>query len=195
MGIKRMSERIIVERLETERLILRGWKMEDAKDLYAYASTPKVGPMAGWKPHDDLEESKKIIEMFLDAGDSWALELKESHKVIGSLGLHRSKKRDIAYDRELGYVLAEEYWGQGLIPEAARAAIDYAFLTMKIDKLLVSHFDFNGRSKRVIEKLGFPYLAHLEGSWGRYDGRKLDEEVYLMTREAYQKICQAVKKR
>lgn len=174
-----------MERLETERLILRPWSMEDAADLYAYASSPKVGPMAGWKPHENLEESRKIIEMFLAENDSWALELKENHKVIGSLGLHMRKKGEIVFDRELGYVLAEDYWGQGLIPEAAARAMEYAFLTMKINKLVVSHFDFNVQSKRVIEKLGFYPLVHMEKSCNRFDGACLDEEVYVMTREQY----------
>lgn len=175
-----------MERLETERLILRPWSMEDAADMYAYASTPKVGPMAGWKPHESLEESKKIIQMFIADNDSWALELKENHKVVGSLGLHKSRREGVEFDRLLGYVLAEEYWGQGLMPEAAERAIEYAFMTMKIDKLMVAHFDFNMQSKRVIEKLGFRYLTHIEKSWNRFDGEKLDEEVYLMTREEWQ---------
>ena len=47
-----------MKRMETERLILRPWELSDAEDLYAYASTPKVGPMAGWKPHESVEESR-----------------------------------------------------------------------------------------------------------------------------------------
>ncbi|MBO5070350.1 MAG: GNAT family N-acetyltransferase [Roseburia sp.] len=171
--------------LETERLILRPWRMEDAEDLFAYASTPKVGPMAGWKPHENLEETKQILKMFLEDDDTWALELKENHKVIGSLGLHRSNKADLSYDLELGYVLSEEYWGRGLMPEAGKRAIQYAFEEFGIDTLLVAHFDFNEQSKRVIEKLGFRYVTHLAESWERYDGVKLDEEVYRMTREEH----------
>ena len=173
--------------LETKRLILRPWRMDDAEDLYAYASSTKVGPMAGWKPHDNIEESKQILEMFVNDGDTWAIEWKENHKVIGSIGLHQSKMADIEYDRELGYVLSEDYWGQGIIPEAAERIKQFAFENLKISRLLVEHFDFNNQSKRVIEKLGFPYLKHVCNRAKRYDGVVLDEEVYLMTRDDFLK--------
>lgn len=174
-----------MRRLETERLILRTWNFEDAEDMFAYASTPKVGPMAGWKPHENLEETRGVIEMILTEDEVWALELKENHKVIGSLGLHKSKKAGLEYDRELGYVLSEDYWGQGLAVEAAKRSIQFAFEELQIDTLLVSHFDFNTQSKRVIEKLGFCYQTHIAKCGKRYDGVILNEEVYRMTRQAY----------
>lgn len=49
--------------LETERLILRRWEESDAEDLYKYASNPDVGPIAGWPPHQSLDESKDVIKM------------------------------------------------------------------------------------------------------------------------------------
>ena len=48
--------------LETERLILRRWKDSDAEDLYQYAKDPDVGPIAGWPPHQSIDESRYIIE-------------------------------------------------------------------------------------------------------------------------------------
>lgn len=114
-----------------------------------------------------------------------ALEVKETHKVIGSVGLHRSKKADLIYDRELGFVLSEEYWGLGLMPEAAERVIQYAFEELGTEKLIAAHFDFNMQSKRVIEKLGFSWLTCLEKNWERYDGKELNEEVYQMTKAQY----------
>ena len=171
--------------LETERMILRPWRLEDAKDLYEYASTSKVGPMAGWKPHKDLEESKEIIQMFMEEDETWAIELKENQKVIGSVGLHKPHRADITYDLELGYVLSEDYWGKGLMPEAAKRAIEFAFEDLNIQTLLVAHFDFNTQSKRVIEKLGFTYLKHIPEGYHRYDGEVFGDEVYLMTKEEH----------
>lgn len=81
-----------MERLETERLILREWCKEDAVDMYTYASGDKVGPMAGWKPHENVEESVQIINMFQESDDTWAIEWKDNHAVIGSVGLHRTRK-------------------------------------------------------------------------------------------------------
>lgn len=174
-----------METIQTKRLLLREWTFDDTEDMYRYASSSKVGPMAGWPPHENIEVSRKIIESFINGNEVWAIEEKESGKVIGSVGLHASKKGDVPYDRELGYVLAEDKWGQGLIPEAVHAVIRYAFDVMHIDCLVVSHFPFNTQSKRVIEKSGFRYLKKIEKSWERFDGEILDEEVYLMTADDY----------
>ena len=48
--------------LETERTILRPFQEADAEDLYRYARDPRVGPIAGWKPHESVEESRRIIQ-------------------------------------------------------------------------------------------------------------------------------------
>lgn len=70
--IKGQAERM--KQLETKRLILRSWRMEDAEDMYAYASTAKVGPMAGWKPHESIGETRQILrDMFVGADDVWRL--------------------------------------------------------------------------------------------------------------------------
>lgn len=174
-----------MKRLETERLILRPWRVEDAEDLYVYASTPKVGPMAGWKPHENFEESKKILAMFMKEEDTWALELKETHHVIGSVGLHESKRAGFSYDREIGYVISEDCWGQGLAVEAVKAVLAYAFDELEMETLLAAHFSFNSQSKRVIEKLGFEHQMHLAEACVRFDGVVLDDEIYSMTREQY----------
>ena len=55
--------------LETERLILRPWREEDADDLYIYASDPDIGPPAGWPPHTSVESSREIIRTVLSAVD------------------------------------------------------------------------------------------------------------------------------
>lgn len=109
-----------MKKLETRRLILREWRETDADDLYAYAKATSR-PMCGWKPHKDILETKEILKQFSEQDETWALELKETGRVIGSLGLHKTKKEKLPlhYDFELGYALSEEYWGRGLIPEAA----------------------------------------------------------------------------
>lgn len=67
--------------IETERLLLRPWRLEDAADMYAYAKNPNVGPNAGWKPHESVEESKAILESWMHSGeeeDIWAIVPKET---------------------------------------------------------------------------------------------------------------------
>jgi len=171
--------------LETQRLILRAWNLEDAADVFAYASGGKVGPMAGWKPHENPEETKEIIKRFLAEEETWAVEWKETHTVIGSVGLHKRAREGVVFDREIGYVLSEAYWGHGIMPEAVSAVLRFAFEELGLQTLLVTHFSFNKQSERVIRKTGFRYLKHLSQSYRRYDGTLMDEDLYLLDRADY----------
>ncbi len=147
--------------LKTERLTLRPWRETDLEDFYEYCKVDGVGQMAGWLPHENIEVSRGILERFIEGKKTFALE--HNGKVIGSLGIETYKEDEFPeFDglrgRSIGYVLSKDYWGQGLMPEAVRAVIDYAFTTLQLDFVLVSHFIRNDRSRRVIEKSGFSYL-------------------------------------
>ena len=126
-------------RIETDRLILRAWCESDLEDFYEYARVDGVGQMAGWLPHKDMDESKRILNMFIGEKKTFALELKESSKVIGSIGLEtRDADLGIPEDlmgREIGYVLNKEYWGRGLMPEAVKAVINFCFAELHFDWL------------------------------------------------------------
>ena len=74
-------------RIETDRLILRPFTEQDLSDLNEYARVPGVGEMAGWCAHKSIEESRGVLDMFIQGRKTLALELKENGKVIGSLGL------------------------------------------------------------------------------------------------------------
>ena len=148
-------------RLETEHLILRPWTMDDLEDFYEYASIEGLGQMAGWLPHKSIADSKAILGMFIRSRRVFAIELKESGKVIGSFGIEEPDPdpEQELLGRELGYVLHKSYWGQGLMPEAANRVISWCFEELKLDYLTCSHFDWNSRSRRVIEKTGFRYFS------------------------------------
>ena len=147
--------------LTTERLTLRPWNIDDLADFNEYASVDGVGQMAGWLPHKDIEESREILNMFMDGKNEFALEY--NGKVIGSLGIEKYNEKVLPeYDeklgREIGYVLAKDYWGKGLMPEAVNAVIKYLFETIHLDFIVCGHYTDNDRSKRVQEKCGFKHL-------------------------------------
>lgn len=149
-------------RIETPRLTLRPWRDEDLEDFYEYASVEGVGEKAGWNHHQSLEESRCILDLFIREKKTFALELKENGKVIGSLGLEPGDG-DAGLNpewrgREIGYVLSRDYWGRGLMPEAVKAVIAYCFDVLHYDYLTCGHFDHNDRSRRVVEKCGFQFL-------------------------------------
>ena len=150
--------------LETERLILRPWKLDDLDDFFEYAKNPDVGPRAGWLPHENKEKSLEILNKFIEEKKTFAIVYKENNKVIGSLGLEEYNLEDKLSEffdyqgREIGYVLSKDYWGKALMPEAVKAVINYCFNKLNFDFLLCGYYDFNSQSKRVQEKCGFkPY--------------------------------------
>ena len=146
--------------LKAPRLTLRPFQNSDLQDLYEYAKVDGVGQMAGWLPHKDTDETRRILDMFIREKKTFALEYQG--KVIGSLGIEFYNEKDYPeFDslrgREIGYVLAKDFWGQGLMPEAVNAVIRYLFEVENLDFLICGHFERNARSRRVIEKCGFRY--------------------------------------
>lgn len=151
-------------RLETERLLLRPWKPEDLSDFYEYARVDGVGQMAGWLPHKSMDESKEILNKFIEHKKTFAIVSKADGKAIGSVGIEpygMEEKLSEFFDyqgREIGFVLSKDYWGQGLMTEAVKAVVAYCFEKLDYDFLLCGHYNSNTRSMRVQQKAGFvPY--------------------------------------
>ena len=136
-------------RLETDRLILRSWYDSDAKELYKYAQNPQVGPVAGWPPHQSVEESLEIIRTVFSYPETYAVVLKETGKPIGCIGLKTGNATDLTErddECELGYWLGVPYWGQGLMTEAAKEMVRHAFEDCGMMKVWVGYYDGNNRS-------------------------------------------------
>lgn len=146
--------------LQTERLMLRSWEEGDAKSLYEYARNPDVGPIAGWPPHKSVEESRDIIRNVLSGAEAYAICLKSDNRAIGAIELKLNGHTDMT-DRddecELGYWIGKPFWGQGMVPEAAREMLRHAFEDMGMRKVWCGYYDGNEKSRRVQEKCGFRY--------------------------------------
>ncbi|MCH5151490.1 MAG: GNAT family N-acetyltransferase [Clostridiales bacterium] len=144
----------------TERLTLRHWKPDDLYDLYEYASVDGVGQMAGWLPHQNVDESREILNRFIDGKNEFAIEF--NGKAIGSLGINQYNEEELPEYKdkmgcEIGYVLSKDYWGRGLMPEAVQAVTMYLFEALKLDFIVCGHFLDNLQSMRVQEKCGFEH--------------------------------------
>ncbi len=198
--------RVKVPTLETERLVLRGWKRRDAAALYAYARNPNVGPHAGWKPHADVHESRTIITQMFQQNTTWAITPKEGMLVprgasdgpgalsgpadvpIGSIGFEPDAYRPRIHSREMGYSLNEDYWGMGIMTEAARRLLQYGFEELGLDSVMIRTGEANRRSQRVIEKCGFHYEGTLRQCYRMYNGEIRDSRVYSMLRAEYEEL-------
>ena len=144
--------------METERILLRPWRDDDAETLFKYASDPDVGPRAGWPPHKSVEESMEVIRTFFNNDHTWAMELKETHEVIGCIGYYTFGESNINIgenDAEVGYWVAKPFWNQGICTEALRRLIDYCIHEKHFHTLWCDFFINNPASGRVMEKCGF----------------------------------------
>ena len=170
--------------IETERLQLRPWRSSDLADFYAYASVPGVGELAGWPHHRSMDESKRILEQFIQQDEVFALVLKAEQKVIGSLGVHVVQHQDSA--KEIGYVLSREYWGQGLMVEAVEAVVRMLFQQTEWSTLICCCDVSNRQSRRVMEKVGFQYARQFCRD-REVPGSKISYE-YRLRREEYESM-------
>ena len=146
--------------LETPRLILRPFRESDAGDVYEYARDPRVGPIAGWLPHASVEESREIIRTVFAHPGIFAMEQRQTGKVIGSVGFvgnHPAGECPDVPDDEVGYALSPTVWGQGLMPEAVEAVLEYGFTQIEMKRIWCGHYAGNWRSCQVIGKCGFRY--------------------------------------
>lgn len=172
--------------LGTSRLTLRPFCQGDLDDFFDYASVDGVGQMAGWNPYKSKAETQKILDLFIKHKNTFALV--HNGKVIGSLGIEEydeEKYPEFADQkcRELGFVLSQAYWGQGLIAEAVNEVIRFLFENIGLDVILCGYFSSNHQSKRVQEKCGFRYYA--AETYDAQNGTIADSILNILTKQDY----------
>lgn len=151
--------------LDTERLILRSWRADDVDAFLSVNSDPEVmatlGPVMNRAQVVALIERMQRIEA--EHGHCfWALERREDAKLIGWCGAIRGTVDPIMGQIEIGWRLARDCWGQGLVSEAARATCDWAFANRPDDSLWAITTTDNHRSRAVMERLGMIWNPALD---------------------------------
>lgn len=126
--------------LETNRLILRDWNEQDLNDLFIILSNPNVALPADSSPITTLCKCKNILDYLIDMKNNYAIELKSTGHIIGTIGLNEDAKRNTD-TRNLGFSLAEEFWNQGIMTEALTVVIANAKSITK--KLSATHKHIN----------------------------------------------------
>ena len=174
--------------IETERLRLRAWRGSDAEACFVYAKDPDVGPICGWPPHKDVEESRTIIATVLSQAECYAVCLKETDEPIGCIELRLAPRTDMT-DRndecELGFWLGKPHWGQGYMPEAIRAMLGRAFEDLGMRCVWCGYYDGNERSRRVQEKCGFVYCRTTKNLYVPLLNETRVGHVNCLTKEAW----------
>lgn len=182
-------ELFVKRTLDTERLILRRWEDSDAESLYEYAKDSDVGPIAGWPPHTSTDESRDVIKNVLNGTEAYAICLKTDNKAIGAIELKLNGHTDMTErddECELGYWLGKPFWGQGIMPEAAKEMLRHAFEDIEMTKVWCGFYEGNTKSKRVQEKVGFRYQWKSEGVDVPLMHEKRTGHVSSMTKDQWQ---------
>ena len=113
-----------------------------------------------------------------DENETFAFAITVDNMVIGSIGIFRQGNihRQTA---ELGYYIAEEYWGKGIMTEAVKQICEYVFAKSDIIRIYAEPFAYNIASCRVLEKVGFQYEGTLRSNAVK-NGRVIDMEMYSL---------------
>ncbi|MCI8631922.1 MAG: GNAT family N-acetyltransferase [Lachnospiraceae bacterium] len=174
--------------LHTERLILRKFTVDDAQAMFEnWASDERVTRYLTWCPHTSPESTKKLLDLWCAAYKpdtyNWVLEYEGAP--IGNISVVRiNEKNEWA---ELGYCMGYAYWNKGLMPEAAKAVINFLFTEIGVNRIGISHAVKNPASGRVAQKCGLT----LEGTKREYfktaDGEFLDISEYGILRSDWEK--------
>lgn len=149
-----MDEPYPINAIETERLILRPLRLEDAEAIYnSYAHDEEVTRFLTWRPNHSVEEVEGYLRKAIAAQGrtqlNWVIIRKDDSSLIGMIS-----SRIDNHKVEIGYVLERAAWGKGFMTEAAQAVVDFAFTLPGVYRVYGLCDLENVASARVMEKIG-----------------------------------------
>lgn len=173
--------------LDTPRLVLRPFVMEDAEAVFAFGRDPEVVRYTSWHPHQSVADAEAAVQRYLaryeaDDAPNWAAVRRDTGALIGAVGFgswHREHRR-----AEIGYMLARSAWGQGFMPEILRALLRYGFEEMGLHRVEAMVNVPNEASMRVLEKVGMRREGVLRGYVWK-DGEPHDLQVFALLRDEH----------
>lgn len=177
-----------MDTIETDRLVLRGWRDDDAPALYALCSDPRLGDPAGFPAHRSVEDSLRVIRDVLRGPGSYAIELKGAAgqgapaaaegPLIGAIGLKDASASDLASGEdefEVGYWTGVPFQGRGYMTEALRALVAAVRDHLDVHTLWCAHYVGNSASRHVMENAGFVFDHTNQGAGVPLLGERRDE--------------------
>lgn len=149
---------MILQDLETERLILKGISEDDVDFIFQQFSNDDVNRyLFDAEPTQKRQEALEIVQMYTQSrkvtAHRWIIRLKENNTKIGTLGFHFWKPETRTC--EIGYDLQPAYWGKGYGKEAVRAMLDYIVPTLELHTITACIYEENIASSALVKSLGF----------------------------------------
>lgn len=172
---------------ETDRLIIRRLTPEDALEYFEIASSPIVSAETIWNRHQTLEDTIGYLRRVSDRIERkeeihWGIIYKDTDKLVGRTGLIMI---DSEHEKaELGYVISNQYWNQGIATEATYPILEYAFNEVGFNRIEARCRTNNVGSYRVMEKLGFVFEGVLRKQL-KIKGKFMDQKLYSILKEEF----------
>lgn len=172
--------------IKTKRLILRSWKKGDEKELIENISNPNVSKFLSEVPCPyKMKDAKEWLKISKEKNVfAFAIILESEKQIVGGIGLHDTNKfKGIS---ELGYWLGEKYHRQGIMSEASRAVLDFAFKKLKLRRVYAYAYIKNEASNSLLKKLGFKYEGMMrKHARAKSTGKIHDCNVYGLLKEEW----------
>lgn len=175
--------------IHTDRLTLRRFTPDDAEQMYEnWAKDERVTRYLTWPPHKSPELTRALLEGWCREYDkpdyyNWAMEYEG--KVIGNISVVRINER--SEWAELGYCMGYDYWGKGIMTEAAKAVMDYLFAEVGFNRIGIDHAAKNPASGRVAQKCGLSYEGTRRAYYKSLAGEYLDIVHYGILKNDWEK--------
>lgn len=181
-------ERLRVDTIETERLLLRPWETSDLADYGRIFSKPETlhFPLGRGLTFEESRDALDCnIARYQQSGvGQWAAVIKSESRIIGWIGLsYVSAFAQYASSIQVGWRLDPDYWHQGYATEGGRASVSYGFEHYPTDEILVLFETDNRASRRVAERLGASHKCDSVATSDYEAGRP--HQVFCITRQQW----------
>jgi ribosomal-protein-alanine N-acetyltransferase len=176
--------------IETERLILRRFAIDDADSMFNnWASDNDICKYMRWTQHENKDETKSVLSRWIDSYSNksfyqWAVTLKGNDEPIGAIGLFVVNEFDLCGD--VGYCIGKKYWGQGIMSETLKAVLEFAFETIGFNRIETYHSVNNPASGKVMQKAGMTFEGLARQKYKSICGFE-DSNMYSILREDFER--------
>lgn len=168
------------QEIYTERLILRKYRLSDAKWMFKnYANDERVTRFLSWEPYENCEDVEQFLQSVIGEYQNenvyqWAIEY--NGEMIGSISLYAIN--ELWKNCEVGYCLGYHYWNKGITSEAFAAVIGFAFHEVGFHRIMGKHDEQNPASGEVMKKCGMKYEGRMKEYYIHKDGTYSDSLLY-----------------
>lgn len=172
--------------LESERLILRKFKMEDADSMFHnWTSDSEVSKFMRWDVHKTVEETKEVLRNRMERYNNlntyiWAIVLKDEDRLIGNIALMVSNEKDRC--GEVAYCISRQYWGKGITVEALTTILYFGLKEVNFNRIEAYHAIANQGSGKVMKKAGMKYEGRMRQKYRSHLGFE-DCDLYAILKE------------